>query len=99
MAQEIENQRGRRFQPGDMARIVHSLDKTLIGRIVVVEEWLPECGRWGLLLMTGRAVGKCLETGRRVNSRRCAFLDSSLEPLTPQAANLDLVWTQSFPIT
>lgn len=71
----------KRCKPGDMARVICSHDTSLIGQIVVVEEWRPEYDKWGVCLVEGPRFGTSLRTGRFIVSSRYGFKDSSLEPL------------------
>ncbi|MCY0388241.1 hypothetical protein OVY01_13535 [Robbsia sp. Bb-Pol-6] len=71
----------RRFQVGDMARIRRSIHPELVGKIVVIEEWMPKFKEWGVCLVAGIAYGASVETGRLIRSRRCSCRDKSLERL------------------
>jgi hypothetical protein len=76
-----------RCRPGDLARVVHSSNPSLIGRTVLVENW-GEAGRWHVTLLGAPAFGFEFKTGRPIIGNKTAFRDSSLVPLrgdTPAA--------------
>lgn len=81
MAQKARSKDVLRFKPGDMARVVHSLNKKLLRQIVVIEEWRPEFGRWAVFLTAGPVSGIRLVTGLPILTNRYGFKDSSLEPI------------------
>ncbi len=75
-----------RCRPGDLARVVHSINPALIDQIVVVERWRNEHGRWAVRLLGGVALGVTLSTRQPIITARYGFRDSSLEPLAPEIA-------------
>ena len=80
-----------RCRPGDLARVVHSINPALIDQIVVVERWRHEHGRWAVCLLGGPVLGVALSAREPIITSRYGFRDSSLEPLPPViAASLDL---------
>lgn len=81
MGRENSINTGLRCRAGDWARVVHSIDSELIGKVVLVEEWRPEHGRWGVCLLSGPVCGHALVTGELIVTSRFGFRDSSLEPL------------------
>jgi hypothetical protein len=70
-----------RCRPGDMVRIVYSLRPQLIGQIAIVEQWMPEHDRWGIRLISGKAICPSATTGLLIVASLFVFKDSSLEPL------------------
>lgn len=80
-----------RCKPGDLARVVNSINPALIDQIVVIEGWHEEHGRWAVCLLAGAALGVTLSARRPIVTSRYGFRDSSLEPLPPDvAASLEL---------
>jgi len=80
-----------RCRPGDLARVVHSINPALIDQIVLVERWREEHGRWAVCLLGGVVLGVTLEAREPIVTSRYGFRDSSLEPLSPDvAASLEL---------
>lgn len=88
MGREKPTDAGLRCRVGDWARIVHSTDPSLIGKVVLVEEWRQEHGRWGVCLLSGPVQGRAFVTGKLIVTSRFGFRDSSLEPF-PRAAGDD----------
>lgn len=88
MGQENSTDTGLRCRAGDWARIVHSIDPSLIGKVVLVEEWRHEHGRWGVCLLSGPTRGRALSNGAIIVTSRFGFRDSSLEPF-PRGTNDD----------
>ena len=82
-----------RCKPGDLARVIHSINPALIDQIVVVERWREEHGRWAVCLLGGVVLGVTLAAREPVVTSRYGFRDSSLEPLPPEvAASFGLNW-------
>lgn len=75
-----------RCRPGDLARVVHSINPALIDQIVVVEKWRQEHGRWAVCLLGGAVLGVTLLAREPIITSRFGFRDSSLEPLPPEVA-------------
>ena len=88
MAGTNKNEQIRRFRPGDMARIVHSCDTSLLGEVVIIEEWRPAYERWAVCLVAGPACGLSLHSGDPIITSRYGFRDSSLEPIECKEGDL-----------
>ncbi len=73
-----------RFRPGDLARVVHSINPALIDQVVVIEAWRHEHGRWAVHLLGGPVLGVTLCARDPVITTKYGFRDSSLEPLPSQ---------------
>ncbi len=89
MAETRKPEQPTRCRPGDMARIVHSRHRNLIGQLVLVEDWQEEHGRWRVCLMSGPAPCRSLSTGLPIVTAQFGFRDSSLEPLPRYNASAD----------
>lgn len=70
-----------RFRPGDIARVIHSINPALIDQIVVILAWRPDHGRWAVRLLSGPILGVTLLARQPVLTTEYGFRDSSLEPL------------------
>lgn len=75
-----------RCKPGDLARVIHSINPALIDQIVVVEGWREEHGRWAVCLLGRAVLGVTLSAREPTITSRYGFRDSSLEPLPPEIA-------------
>jgi hypothetical protein len=70
-----------RCRPGDLARIIYSKHPTLIGRIVYVEAFNGEVGKWEVLLLGQPHFSFGQKTGRPMIGNDLFARDSSLVPL------------------
>lgn len=70
-----------RCRPGDLARVVYSKFPTLIGRIVYVQDFDEEAGRWLVLLLGEPHFGITEKTKRPIIGNEWICRDSSLVPL------------------
>lgn len=70
-----------RCRPGDLARVVYSKHPTLVGRIVYVEAFNDEVGKWEVLLLGQPHFGFGQKTGRPMLGNEMYSRDSSLVPL------------------
>jgi hypothetical protein len=70
-----------RCRPGDLAKIIHSINPAIIGRTVLVEEWASEHERWSVTLLGAPSFGIGVVTRRPQIGNKKLFRDSSLLPL------------------
>ncbi|MGS1056674.1 hypothetical protein [Burkholderia glumae] len=70
-----------RCRPGDLARIIKSNNPMAVGRIVIVDRFDDEHGRWLTTLLGEPILGIGILSGRPKVSSKLFFADSSLAPL------------------
>lgn len=70
----------RRCRPGDLARVIHSVNPALMGRIVLVTHSY-DAERWAVAVFGDPVFGVTACDGRPIVTNDWAFLDSSLLPL------------------
>lgn len=63
----------RRCKPGDLARVIHSINPALIDQIVVVEGWSEEHGRWAVCLLGRAVLGVTLPAREPIITSRYGF--------------------------
>lgn len=90
MEDDFEGRKDLRCRPGDLAKVVYSTNRLLVGRIVLVERW-GKYGRWDVMLLGEPAFGFEFETGIPLIGHKTAFRDSSLRPLDGRLIASELI--------
>ncbi|MDS0802843.1 hypothetical protein [Burkholderia cenocepacia] len=71
-----------RCRPGDLARVIHSKNPALLGRIVVVDRLHDlDHERWEVTVLGEPVLGTDAKDNRPIVTNYYLFCDSSLEPL------------------
>ncbi len=70
-----------RCAPGDLAIITSPKNESLLGRIVLVQGFNADAGRWNILLMGAPIFGITSQTKQPVITNEIALRDSSLRPI------------------
>ncbi|RQZ76717.1 hypothetical protein DF052_00250 [Burkholderia glumae] len=81
MQSNNEQQQVLRCKPGDRAKIIHSSNEALLGRVVRIE-CLHNDGRWECVLLGDAVIGLADDGGGLLLTRDWLFPDFCLEPKT-----------------
>ncbi|MCA8430068.1 hypothetical protein [Burkholderia seminalis] len=82
-------------KPGDLARVVHSRNQALIGRVVRVD-YPHGDGRWECELVGDPVVGLADDGEGLLLTRDWLFSDASLEPRVTDHPEILITFTEAF---